>query len=449
MKIQHIYSATVIIESKGVKVLCDPWLVDGIYYGSWYQYPKVEHDWNLINSVDFIYVSHIHPDHLCKETFERIDKNIPVLIHKYDSRFLYNVISRWGFNVIELNHNEPYYLGNDMEITILAADNCDPEVCAKHFGCAVMESKYGSTQIDSLAIIADDEHAILNVNDCPYELAEAAVKRALKRYNIDFLLVGYAGAGPYPQCFNMDEETMEDESIKKMFKTMNRGVKFLDLVKPRYYMPFAGTYVLGGRLATKNDYLGIPELHEATAYFDDMTGLTPKPASVLLNPYESFDLSSGKPTNPYTPVDKKDKSQYIESLSKNKMDYELLPLPEVDEIWEKVYRAYQNMEKKRKQIGFESDTVVVIDVHDPYGDRDGAIVVYMNGNGVVHASKEWRKHYKKFVRYSLDTRLLNQILSGPKYAHWNNAEIGSHIEFEREPNVFERGLHHSMNFFHA
>jgi len=35
------------------------------------------------------------------------------------------------------------------------------------------------------------------------------------------------------------------------------------------------------------------------------------------------------------------------------------------------------------------------------------------------------------------------------YAHWNNAEIGSHIEFERQPEIYERKLYYSMNFFHA
>ena len=32
---------------------------------------------------------------------------------------------------------------------------------------------------------------------------------------------------------------------------------------------------------------------------------------------------------------------------------------------------------------------------------------------------------------------------GPKYAHWNNAEIGSHITFYRKPDsLYERGMHY-------
>ena len=55
----------------------------------------------------------------------------------------------------------------------------------------------------------------------------------------------------------------------------------------------------------------------------------------------------------------------------------------------------------------------------------------------------------KHVIYKLNPNLLKNILKGPKYAHWNNAEIGSHIRFYRNPNVFDRKLYLSMSYFHA
>ena len=58
------------------------------------------------------------------------------------------------------------------------------------------------------------------------------------------------------------------------------------------------------------------------------------------------------------------------------------------------------------------------------------------------------KKSKSYVVYDLDDRLLKQILKGPKFAHWNNAEIGSHIKFYRKPNIFERNLYYAMSFFH-
>lgn len=59
MKIHYIKSSCVVIESQGVKIMSDPWLVDGEYYGSWCHYPKLEFDKEFFDSIDYIYVSHI------------------------------------------------------------------------------------------------------------------------------------------------------------------------------------------------------------------------------------------------------------------------------------------------------------------------------------------------------------------------------------------------------
>lgn len=34
-------------------------------------------------------------------------------------------------------------------------------------------------------------------------------------------------------------------------------------------------------------------------------------------------------------------------------------------------------------------------------------------------------------------------------AHWNNLEIGSHLRFCRQPDVFERAIYHFLCYFHA
>ena len=56
---------------------------------------------------------------------------------------------------------------------------------------------------------------------------------------------------------------------------------------------------------------------------------------------------------------------------------------------------------------------------------------------------------EKYVSYKVDPKLLYRILRGPRYAHWNNAEVGSHIMFAKRPEIYERGLYFSMNYFHT
>ena len=83
MKIHLYRSATVGIISNNFKLLQDPWLTDGEYYGSWSQYPKFDIKKNIdeLNSYNAIYISHIHPDHCSAETLKLIDK-------KYLSTFI-------------------------------------------------------------------------------------------------------------------------------------------------------------------------------------------------------------------------------------------------------------------------------------------------------------------------------------------------------------------------
>ena len=50
---------------------------------------------------------------------------------------------------------------------------------------------------------------------------------------------------------------------------------------------------------------------------------------------------------------------------------------------------------------------------------------------------------------AVETRkLLKKLLMGPKFAHWNNAEIGSHVNYYRKPNIYEKEFYMAMSFLH-
>ena len=72
-----------------------------------------------------------------------------------------------------------------------------------------------------------------------------------------------------------------------------------------------------------------------------------------------------------------------------------------------------------------------------------------NGNGYKIIEKNELTEYEKYVKISLDNKLLMRILKGPAYAHWNNAEIGSHLVYQRKPEIYERGLYYSLSYFHS
>ena len=356
-------------------------------------------------------------------------------------------IERLGFKVVELAHNKKTELKNGVSIDILSADNCNPELCMKFMGCSHVETKFEMTQIDSLCVISNGKFNLLNINDCPFDLAKEAIKEINKKYNkIDFLLVGYAGAGPYPQCFELTDKERENAEHLKKIQFLNQAEKYINLVKPDFYMPFAGTYTLSGFLSNLQYKRGVPELEEALKFFKNSKSINQKKSkSVALNTYEYFDLESKKSSNEYIPFDENKKIKYIKNiLSKKKFDYEYDSEVDLDDIDKLIPDAYNRMDSKRKEINFKSETKVLIKLK-----KEKLLKISFDGSGFEYVSEIEKNNLKSFVQYDLSDKLLLRILKGPRFAHWNNAEVGSHIRFTRFPNKFERGLYHTMCFFHS
>jgi len=447
MKLTFYQSSAVLTEIKDVKILSDPWFVDGELYGSWNHYPPINLQAENFADVDYIYLSHIHQDHFSKKTLSKLNKKIPVIIHNFESKALRENIKSLGFSVIELNHNIRTLLKNGVYINILAADNCDPAVCYKYFGCAPLEAKFGSTSIDTMCVIDDENNVIVNTNDCPYDLSYAATSIIKQKYShVDMLLVGYTSASAYPQCFNLsnDEKSKEKKRLQDDF--LNKAENYVNLLQPKYFMPFAGRYTLAGKLAVLNNYRAVTELDDAFEYFINSKNIdSTKSQCIVLNSNASFDTSTGKSSEPYSKINSVEKQRYVEDvLAKRKLDYEYEEEPNIDEIKSLVEKSYERFERKRMELRFSSDTSVIIKLSD-----EEFIVISCDGKGWKIICQKQLQNYKKYVKLSLDTKLLKWILMGPKFAHWNVAENGSHISFEREPNVYERGLYYCLSFFYA
>ena len=241
MKLNYLQSACVMIEDQDVKILCDPWLVDGAYLGSWALYPPYEFKPEKFEDVDFIYISHIHPDHCSTKTLQKLNKKIPVIIHNFPEKSLKSIIENVGFKVIEIEHNLRIRLKKNLFINILAADNCDPNICGKLMGCGLLETKFGTTQIDTMSIIDNEKEVIVNTNDCPFQIAKNTAKIVKSLYSkIDLLLVGYVKASSYPQTFELEEEEKIKESLVKQEQKLETTKEYIDLFEPRFYIPFAG-----------------------------------------------------------------------------------------------------------------------------------------------------------------------------------------------------------------
>lgn len=447
MRLTYFQSSSVIIEHRGVKIFCDPWLVDGELYGSWSHYPPLNVKPEEFNDIDYIYLSHIHQDHFSQKTLSQMNKEIPVIIHNFASKVMKNNIERLRFKVIELSHNQRTHLKNNLYINILAADNCDPSLCYKYFGCAPLEVKFGSTSIDTMCVIDNEDEVIVNTNDCPFDLAQTSAKLINDSYkNIDLLLVGYTSASAYPQCFKMSLEEKEKARVSLKQEFLIKAEKYINLLKPKYFLPFAGRYTLTGKLTVLNDYRGVTELDDAYDYFITSPKIDQqKNKCIALNPEMSFDITTGITEKSYERVDQIKRNEYINNiLAKKKLDYETDPEPKDEDLISLIEKSYHRFDNKRKELRFSSDTVVIIKL-----SNEKYIRISCNGSGCIIINQRELEEIKNFIKMSLDRKLLKRILSGPKMAHWNVAENCSHIEFERNPDVYERGIYYCLSFFYS
>ncbi len=448
MKIKLYRSATVGLNFKNFKILTDPWLTDGEHLGSWFHYPKFDFDSNKdeLNSYDAIYVSHIHPDHCSSDTLKLIDKKIPIFIHSFHRKFLKGKLESLGFKVNELKNGELFRFNKDLNLRVYAADNCDPELCYKFSGCADLTAKEGSQQIDTLSVFEYKNKVVVNVNDCPFDLAKSTFNEIKKNYKkIDVLLTGYCGAGPYPQCFeNLNSEEKKQEGFKKEKFFLDQAIKFVDELKPSYILPFAGTYTLAGKLSNLNHLRGNPSIDQAYDFFDDFFSKNENykfVKTMRLNPGQSFDLNKEVSDGVYIKRDEKKYSEYINNvLSNKKLHYENNTYPKFDEILDLTKKASEKFLEKKLLNNVKLNSDIIFNIEDKY------IKVDKETNEVKLIQKKELKN--NYIILKIDIRLFELLLKGPRYASWNDAEGGSHLTFLRKPDVFDRGLHQLLQHFH-
>jgi UDP-MurNAc hydroxylase len=159
--------------------------------------------------------------------------------------------------------------------------------------------------------------------------------------------------------------------------------------------------------------------------------------------YENvFDLNTKQCSKPYKKIDLDEYYNYIKNnLENKKLMYEKFSLPSFEEIYDLSKGAFVKFLNKKiiNKINLKSDIFIKVNEKSLRLSTDNKLQIVSTSD---------IKKFSKYVIYETDLRLLKFLLMGPKYAHWNNAEIGSHIKFYRKPDVFERELYYSMTYFH-
>ncbi len=408
MIIFYYYSACVGIKTKDISILCDPWFTDGIYDGSWYQFPKVENPIELIGQYDIIYVSHIHPDH-------------------YDPIFIRQYLTRYPNTRIIIARG--IYLDKKMTV-----DGIEYELCPKNgmshgkTSWNIFQNSDDINDIDTALVVKCGKDTVVNMNDNAYSEEQIAEIKAYAP-KISIALLGYTGAGEYPQCYydpDKDHDLMMELAEKKKQDFFDRYRRFDKALNARINIPFAGQYVLGGKLAHLNQYRGVADATEVLAF---------DPKAIVLNSGGSADTNYSVEdirTKPYENI-----NEYIEQLKSKEMDYEELNIPLKRIKWQSLLAIAAANAIKRNAC--EEEYFMII----PY--PGGVITI-----NIAQRSWDFSREVPKILSYypysivEADPRHLLGLLLG--IYHWNNAEVGSHVKVTRS-GIFNRNIQGFLNFF--
>ena len=424
MKVKYIYSACLEIDCDGFKILTDPWFTDGAYDGSWYQFPKIN-PFDFIEKPDLIYISHIHPDH-------------------YDATFLKSLIAKFGNIKIMIPDLDPNYL-----VFKGKSDGLDL-IPTRHFKndkveLFIEENDTGSiSDIDSALIVKEIStgNVLLNLNDCIYnqphvDTLNEIIKSTGNR--IDLLALGYTGAGPYPQTYislEDEKELLISESDKKKNAFFDRYKKYIKTFNATYHLPFAGEYILGGKLSFLNDYRGVADAYEVKS-IDDR-------AIVLLNGGEIDLVNNAVKKERVSLYNAQELKNRISDIKDFLFDYEreiFLPIDKINFM--RLLNAASMKAIKKSEIDEEYHFIFSI------LDNDDQVKLRFDINtqdGAVRPMPlDAKVEYLEFSEIKIDFRYLYGLLT--TVYHWNNAEVGSQFFTKRYPlNNFKPKAQSFLNF---
>ncbi len=442
MKITWHANACVEVEAlDGTNILCDPWVEPGAFLGSWYQWPPLPtsfEDYLMDRRIDAVYVSHLHPDHFDRSFLARLIRARPglkIIIAKYAHQWLARACSALAggrAEVVEIDSGKTITVG-DIELTIFVADECNPLACGVSIACSPEPWSRG---IDSVGVFAADGYRVVNANDA---LAVNLVPRLAPLIGGSDLLMGhYGGASPFPQCFPdiVDKASAADAVTDRVCRMLALAA---DSVSARYVMPFAGQYVLGGRLANLNKDRATLPLDQACLRVARYS----KAEVISVVPGGSIDLCADSKDPDYSEPSALVYDEYIGTIQGVSFPYERLEPALLEDS--ELLAAANLIVERAPGYGLGREVSFVI------GTNERALTLDL-GPSAALARLGSSPRFANVTSITMPESLLSYLCrrtaryKGFTAAHWNQADTGSHFVWHRNGD-FDLKAHLLLNFF--
>lgn len=219
MRITFLGHAGLYIETANASILCDPWIGQPAYYGSWWPFPDNDGvDIDAVSRPTFLYISHLHHDHLCADFLRKhVWKNAVVLLPDYPLGALRTDLEELGFErFIETRSWEPVEV-DGIRLTI-----------------PTMVSPADGPIGDSGLIVEEGPVKLFNQNDSrPVHGLDALG-------HVDLHFLQYSGAMGYPFLQGYPERMRVTLGRRKREVGMARARRYVDQVGADLFCPSSG-----------------------------------------------------------------------------------------------------------------------------------------------------------------------------------------------------------------
>ena len=254
MKLRYIANAAFLITlASGKRILTDPWF-EGPCQQTWWNFPPVHE--RLADEIrrsrpDFLYISHLHHDHLHPQTLAAFDHATPVLIGAMNTPNLKNALAALGFTrLIEA----PFEAR-----TPLPGFGADVVLFKDFHGNTLGDDTQVGYDLDTSLYLydADGTRLFLGVDNT---LLPADAARIAADYGApDIAQLPYVSASLFPMAM-ADYDSGRKHAAMTALRART-AANFRELTRslsPKRVIPAGGEYVLGGPAAPLSRYLPQP-----------------------------------------------------------------------------------------------------------------------------------------------------------------------------------------------
>lgn len=441
MKIRYVANACMLITlSGGRRILTDPWFC-GPCQQTWWNFPPVHA--RLADELrqcrpDFLYISHLHHDHLQAESLASFDRATPVIIGAMNTPNLKNALAAHGFRAL---------IETPFETRRPLADTGAQFVLFKDFhGNTLGDDSLVDYDLDTSLFLwdADGTRLFLAIDNT---ILPADAARIAETWGApDIAQLPYVSASLFPMAMVDYDDARKHAAMTAL--RARTAANFRDLtraLRPKRVIPAGGEYVLGGPAAPLSRFLPQPLAAELAAELASI-GLE----GSMIKLYAGDELDSATlavtedPDTDFRDFTDADRAAYAMSLADQAPSFTevVLPADTAFDWGRALKKCAANYAARRARMDFSPAMDVYLDVTRPDGGRRFLFRLALDSADAGFCDDIGARHR---LTYRLDERLLFCLVTG--LLSWNAMEASALIGISRDPDIYVHDLHRSMVHF--